>query len=148
MSELKKKIFPKKKVCEAMRKAVEELPLDGGTAETITELIEAQGHKVPTSVIERGLQDIGAELYMSDEEVTFPKEKLRYAITKAVEKLDLDGGTAETVAEIIEETQGRKVPASVVECGLEDMGETDFYIYDEGLNEETGTKYDPEERGW
>ena len=148
MSELKKKIFPKKKVCEAMRKAVEELPLDGGTAETITELIEAQGHKVPTSVIERGLKDIGEEFYMSDEEVTFPKEKLRYAITKAVEKLGLDGGTAETVSEIIEETQGHKVPVSVVERGLEDMGEMDFYIYDEGLNEETVTKYDYEGRGW
>lgn len=148
MSELKKKIFPKKKVCEAMRKAVEELPLDGGTAETIAELIEAQGHTVPASIIERGLKDIGDEFYMSDEELTFPKEKLRYAITKAVEKLGLNGGTAETVSEIIEETQGHTVPASVVERGLEDMGEEDFYIYEEGLNEEVETKYDPEERGW
>ncbi len=148
MSELKRKIYPKKKVCEAMRKAVEELPLDGGTAETITELIEAQGHNVPTSIIERGLKDIGEEFYISDEEVTFPKEKLRYAITKAVEKLGLDGGTAETVAELIEEAQGHKVPTSVVERGLEDLGEKDFYVYDEGVNEENGTEYDYEERGW
>lgn len=80
MSEIikRKRVFQKEKVWDAIRKAVEELDLDGGTAETIAEKIEAQGHKVPALVIESGLEDIGEEFYMYEEEVK-EEEEMKYA---------------------------------------------------------------------
>jgi transcriptional regulator NrdR family protein len=143
----RKRVFPKGKVRDAIRKAVEELDLGGGTSETIAEKIKAQGHKVPASVIESGLKDIGEEFYMYEEDVPFPKEKVWDAIRKVVEDLDLEGGTSETIAEKIE-AQGHKVPASVIESGLEDIGE-EFYMYEEDLKEESEKKYAYYEgRGW
>ncbi len=57
---------------------MEELDLEGGTAETVAEKIEARGHKVPALVIEKGLDDIGEEFYIYEEEVTEEEEK-KYA---------------------------------------------------------------------
>jgi hypothetical protein len=78
MSEMRKRVFPKGKVRDAIREAVEELDLGGGTAETIAEKIEAQGHTVPASVIESGLEDIGEEFYMYEEDLKEESEK-KYA---------------------------------------------------------------------
>jgi hypothetical protein len=74
----KKRVFPKEKVWDAIRNAVDELELEGGTAETIAEKIKARGTEIPTMVIERGLDDIGEEFYMYEEEVK-EEEKKKYA---------------------------------------------------------------------